>query len=118
MDLKVGDYVHVKLEEPRDTITNEKFNAKKFRNGDLRYSREVHKIVDIKILNNQPVRFVLEGIGNATFMRYELVKATDTNADEMRAVEERKKAEEEEKQRKKASESKRQIVLRNRTAYV
>ena len=118
LDLKVGDYVHVKLEEPRDAITNEKFNAKKFRNGDLRYSREVHKIVDIKILNNQPVRFVLEGIGNATFMRYELVKATDTHADEMRAVEERKKAEEEEKQRKKASESKRQIGLRNRTAYV
>jgi hypothetical protein len=33
-------------------------------------------------------------------------------------IDKRKKAEEEEKQRKKASESKRQIVLRNRTAYV
>jgi hypothetical protein len=119
LDLNIGDYVHVKLEQPIDTITGEKYNGnQKFRNGDLRYSREVHKIVNISMLPNQPVRFFLEGINNATFMRWELVKATDTHADEMRAIEERKKAEEEEKQRKKASESKRQIVLRNRTAYV
>ena len=120
LDLTEGDWVHVKLEEPRDTITNEKYNSKKFRNGDLRYSRKIYKIDKVVISNGQPVRFILQGITNASFMRYELVKALETNAQQKQSEIDRKIEEKKEKERKKAEDpnTKRQLVLRNRTAYV
>lgn len=120
MDLKEGDWVHLKLEEPRDTITDEKYNAKKFRNGDLRYSREIHQIDKVLIMNNQPVRFILKGVKDASFMRYELIKATETNAQQRQSEVDAKEAEKREKERQKAEDpkTKRQLVLRNRTAFV
>jgi len=71
---KIGELVFVRNEQPRGN-QDEKLSGK-FRTGDFFYDRTPRKIVDIKhTYDNNPPRYIVEGIKNATFASWELIKA-------------------------------------------
>lgn len=69
--LKQGDLVHVALQQPKD------FDGKrlhgKFRHGDQRFEEQTRKIERVLIKPNEQVRYMVEGIKNASFLRSELL---------------------------------------------
>lgn len=119
-DLKEGDYVHIVLEKPVDAITEQNTNATKFRHGDLRYTKKVYKIVLITSYPSQPMRYMVEGYKNVSFLRGELVKATQTNQEQKEHEENKRKDDEEEKKRERDNDPSRRrtLELRNRTVRV
>ena len=73
---KVGDYVHYKLDYPQDAL-GKKQPTPNFREGDYRYSHEPVKIVQVIQMNTEPYyRYMLEGIPNASYSEYDLLKTT------------------------------------------
>jgi hypothetical protein len=74
--LKEGDLVHVALQVPKDHLTGKRMNGK-FRNGDQRYDRDVRAVERVAMYPNQPVRYILEGMKNVSFLRGELLRATE-----------------------------------------
>jgi len=72
-DPKVGDDVHLKVDQPRGLLNNKKLHGKT-RHGDLHFSRNTYKIDNIQNRGNGPIRFGLGGIHNATFKRHEIIK--------------------------------------------
>lgn len=73
---KVGDYVHYKLDYPQDALGNKQPTAQ-FRTGDYRYSHEPLEIVKVITMNQSPYyRYMLDGIPNASYSEYELLKST------------------------------------------
>lgn len=71
---KVGDYVHYRLDYPQDAL-GKKQPTPNFREGDYRYSHEPVKIVKVIQMNTEPYyRYMLEGIPNASYSEYDLLK--------------------------------------------
>jgi hypothetical protein len=68
--LRIGTPVRVILEEPRDTA-DKKLNGK-FRASDYRWEDKIRKITNLIIRPNHPIRYVIEGIKNATYTKNEL----------------------------------------------
>jgi hypothetical protein len=69
--LRIGQDVHYKLEEPRNIVTNEKFHGR-FRHGELRFSKNPAKIVNILHTANSYPRYVIAGFPKMSFSRDEL----------------------------------------------
>jgi len=72
---KVGDWVHYKLDYPQ-TALGKKQPTPQFRTGDYRYSNEPVQIVKVITMNQSPYyRYMLEGIPNASYSEYDLLKS-------------------------------------------
>lgn len=70
---KVGDFVHFKLDKPRDAM-NKDINDIRFRNGDVRYSVESKKIVQVVARNDPPYwRYILNDMPNVSYSEAELI---------------------------------------------
>lgn len=96
--LNVGDYVHVKLVQPKETLTGKKLHGT-FRNGDQRFNKEVQRISYVSLKPGQPPRYMIEGMNNVSFLRGELLLA-----DENEITAENAKRDDEENKRKKEKE--------------
>jgi hypothetical protein len=71
---KVNDYVHYRLDYPRNAL-NKKQPTSNFREADYRYSHEPVRIVKvIQMLTEPYYRYMLEGIPNASYSEYDLLK--------------------------------------------
>ena len=70
--LKVGDMVHVKLEQPANIVTEKRFTGR-WRVGDLRWTKTKKKIVNVLLLPNSYPRYVVEGLPHSSFSRSELL---------------------------------------------
>lgn len=70
--LEVGTMVHIPLEQPKDMDGNRLHG--KFRHGDQRYERQLRKIERVLMYPNQPVRYMVEGIKNASYLSSELLR--------------------------------------------
>ena len=68
--LEIGAKVRVALDYPKN-IKNERQHGT-FRAGDIRWSTKSHTIENILLLPNQPIRYVISGIPNNTFSKYEI----------------------------------------------
>lgn len=78
--LKVGQYVYYHHQVPRDIRDGKvlAYGGGKFRNGDLRFNhKDAKKIVQVAIYSGQPVRYILEGMNNVSFLRSQLILADD-----------------------------------------
>ena len=75
--LKVGDIVHVRLNQPIDHLKekNNKLHGG-FRNGDIRWEQSLTEIVNVLILPDQPIRYLVKKYNNVSFIRKELLLAT------------------------------------------
>ena len=75
--LKVGDIVHVRLNQPIDHLKekNNKLHGG-FRNGDIRWEQSLTEIVNVLILPDQPIRYLVKKYYNVSFIRKELLLAT------------------------------------------
>lgn len=68
---KVGDYVHVALETPENALGEKQ--SGNFRNGDYRYTKEVHKILKVLYYNGPPYyRYIVNGFSNVSYQADEL----------------------------------------------
>ena len=78
---KVGDVVRYLLEQPKN-VFNEKLSGQKFRQGDLFYSNDTKKIVNVIFMSTKPFyRYMLEGIKTNSFTDKQLLpvkEAIDT----------------------------------------
>ncbi|MDP2058148.1 MAG: DDE-type integrase/transposase/recombinase, partial [Flavobacteriaceae bacterium] len=72
---KVGDLVHIPLEQPKDALSGQRLHGK-FRHGDQRYETDARKITRVAIYPNQPVRYMVEGVENASYLGSELLPVT------------------------------------------
>lgn len=81
--LKEGDQVRYKLTQRRDVLTNNKLHGLKFRNGDQRFSNTVHVIYSVVIYPNQPIRYLITGMTNVSFLRSQLMLADLTDFHEV-----------------------------------
>jgi hypothetical protein len=120
--LKEGDYVHVKLQQPKDTLTNKRLVGG-FRHGDQRFEKKVSRINFVSMRPNQPVRYMVEGLDNVSFLRGELLLADEretTEENTLRDEEEnkRKQHEDEEEEKKKNFKGLNVMKLRNRYVYM
>ncbi|MEN9946855.1 MAG: Maverick-related virus strain Spezl [Pseudomonadota bacterium] len=71
---KVGDWVHYRLDYPRDAL-GKKQPTPEFRTGDYRYSHKPVQITQVIQMNTEPYyRFMLNGIKNASYSEYDLLK--------------------------------------------
>lgn len=70
-DPKVSDSVHVRIDQPRGLLNNAKLHGG-FRTGDLKFTKEKHKVVGIENRGNGPLRFKVEGYKHTTFNRNQL----------------------------------------------
>lgn len=120
--LEIGDYVHVRLQQPKDTVTGQKLNGN-FRNGDQKFDEKVSEISFISIRPGQPVRYTVNGMNNVTFLRSELLLADDN---EIKSENDKKnKGKEAEKKEKEAEDNQKRnfkglniMELRNRKVYM
>jgi len=75
---KIGDLVHYKLERPHDILGKAIEGNNKFRQGDLKYSIEVKKIVDVLYYHDAPwFRYKLENMPHVSLSEHELKLAKD-----------------------------------------
>lgn len=74
--LKEGDIVHVRLTQPKDYETGRRLHGG-FRNGDQRFEEQTRKIERVVIYPSQPVRYLVTGIKNASFLRSELLAVNE-----------------------------------------
>ena len=73
---KVGDVVRYLLEQPKN-IFNEKMSGR-FRQGDVFYSSDSKKIVNVIFMNSKPYyRYMLEGIKTNSFTDKQLLPVKD-----------------------------------------
>ena len=72
--LEVGALVRVALDHPSDIEGFRLFGN--FRVGDYRFSLKPHKIENVLMYPNQPIRYVVEGYKNNTFSKAELLPFT------------------------------------------
>ena len=68
--LEIGTEVRVALDYPKNIKNEKQFGI--FRAGDLRWSIKPHKIENVILLPNQPIRYIVSQIPNNTFSKYEL----------------------------------------------
>lgn len=120
--LKVGDYVHVRLQQPKDAISGNRLNGG-FRHGDQRFDEKVTEISGVLIRPGQPVRYMVKGIDNASFLRSELLLADDAeNVAENQKKDKDKKdkedAEKAEAEKKRNFKGANVMKLRNRDVYM
>ena len=74
---KVGDVVRYLLEQPKN-VFNEKLSGQKFRQGDLFYSNDAKKIVNVIFMSTKPYfRYMLEGIRTNSFTDKQLLPVKD-----------------------------------------
>jgi hypothetical protein len=77
---KIGDIVHYKLDYPENALGH-KQPTSNFRVGDFRYSNTPRKIIKILYMNDYPYyRYMLEGINNASYSDYQLLKSKYKNS--------------------------------------
>ena len=75
---KVGDVVRYLLEQPKN-VFNEKMSGR-FRQGDLFYSNDTKKIVNVIFMRTKPYfRYMLEGISTNSFTHKQLLPVKDVN---------------------------------------
>lgn len=72
--LKVGTEVYLPLEKPENVFQVKERG--RFRNGDLRFTKDKYKI-DTVIYGN-PMRYMVDGVNNASFRKNELLIANPT----------------------------------------
>lgn len=83
---KVGDLVHYKLERPYSVLNNPEKDGK-FRMGDIRFSKAVHKIKKVVYMNDSPYyRYILTDMPNVSYSEHELIPNTTKHQEEMRLV--------------------------------
>ncbi|DAC81536.1 TPA_asm: integrase [Capsaspora MELD virus 2] len=79
--LQIGDKVRVALDSPRELITKKAGNKRgdgtiwlqgRFRSTDIRWHPDVRTIVDIKLLPNRPVQYVLNEPAHVWFTKNQL----------------------------------------------
>jgi transposase InsO family protein len=70
--LPIGTKVRIKLDEPQD-IFGKKLPGK-FRAGDIRWSKKIYTITDFILKPGMSVHYLVDGIDNASFSRYELTE--------------------------------------------
>ena len=76
--LPVGTVVHVKLQKPIEHLSDKKQVLHGgFRNGDIRFDPKVTKIVNVVVVPNQPIRYIVEKYNNVSFLRKELLLADE-----------------------------------------
>lgn len=75
---KVGDIVHVKLDEPENAL-GEKQPTKKFRMGDIRYDSTPRKITKVLYYTggDSPYRYLVTGIKRTSYSEKELIPAEE-----------------------------------------
>lgn len=72
----IGDYVHIKLDVPRDALNNEQ-STQKFRMGDYRFDKTPRKITNILYYTGDiPHRYMVDGIDNASYTKRQLIKSS------------------------------------------
>jgi disulfide oxidoreductase YuzD len=120
--LKVGDYVHVRMQQPKDVISGKRLHGN-FRNGDQRFEKKVSRITFVSMRPNQPVRYMVNDANNVSFLRSELLLADENEANEENTKIEKDNTER--KQREDAEEDERKnfkglnvMKLRNRYVYM
>lgn len=87
---KKGDMVHRLLDNPRNMLNEKVHNLSGFREGDLRWDPIPVKVTKILYYDGEePIRYLLSGIKNASFAEYQL-KLTkldiDEEVDEIKAI--------------------------------
>jgi transposase InsO family protein len=84
--LEVGTVVHVRLQQPiNHMVTDRKERlVGDFRHGDLRYEKTVTTVTNVIILPNQPIRYKVAKYNNVTFIRKELLVATQDESNKER----------------------------------
>jgi len=71
-DYKVGQKVHVIIDQPKGLLNNKKLHGT-LRYGDLHFEKTPRKITQVLISNKGGIRYLVEGINNASFMKKELL---------------------------------------------
>ena len=72
---KIGDIVYHKLEIPKNALNNNQ-NTKQFRVGDIRWNTTPKKIINVIYMPDKPFnRYILEGMPNVSYSKYELMRA-------------------------------------------
>ena len=73
---KIGDVVRYLLEQPKN-VFNEKSKGK-FRQGDIYFSNDTRKIVNVILMNSKPYyRYMLDGITTNLFTDKQLLPVKD-----------------------------------------
>ena len=73
---KVGDYVHVALESPENALGEKQ--SGNFRNGDYRWTKEVHKILKVLYYSGKPYyRYIVNDFPNVSYQADELRPAQE-----------------------------------------
>lgn len=67
-----GDLVRIALDYPKTTGKGTKLPGTNFRTGDVRWSVKPHKITNVLLYPNQPIRYVVEDVPGNTFSKFEL----------------------------------------------
>jgi hypothetical protein len=75
--ISIGTKVRVKLDNPVD-FENNKLHGK-FRAGDIRWSREIHKITDFYLRPGYPVMYQLDENMKVAYTSYQLQKVDESN---------------------------------------
>lgn len=77
--LAIGTVVHVRLQQPQDHMKdkNNRLHGG-FRNGDIRWEKDVTEIVNIVVSPNQPIRYLVKKYNNVSFIRKELLLASES----------------------------------------
>ena len=69
---KEGTLVHIPLEQPKDIVSGERLHGK-FRHGDQRYESTPREIEAMMMYPNQPIRYLIKGVKNASYLGSELL---------------------------------------------
>lgn len=91
--LEEGTVVHVRLQAPKDHLrdTNNRLHGG-FRNGDVRWDQKPTEVINVVIVPNQPIRYLVKGIPQTSFLRKELLVADAKTTEEYRRTNPYKRA--------------------------
>lgn len=73
--IPIGTKVRYKLDVPINPVTDKQFSNEKFRKGDVRFSKQIHKIETLVLNPNQPVMYKLNGINHVRYIKQQLLIA-------------------------------------------
>jgi len=66
----VGDKVRIMLDYPKAFKGDRLYGS--FRSGDIRWSLKPHTIENVLLMKNQPIRYVVSGVKDTTYNKFEL----------------------------------------------
>ena len=80
----IGDKVRIALDFPTSFKGTRLYGT--FRTGDIRWSLKHHKIENILLMNNRPIRYVVSGVNDATFSKFELKPYKEVGQKTVKAI--------------------------------